>query len=344
MPPYWTTESVGLDACKSFPTAVMEVDGPSRPKVGLTEAGVLTALVSTLEANGTMLLTDLGGLLGKILGPEVTTFVKKELHGLRNLLTKHKELFAVTGKAPLYQVKLQQLTNSVEQPKPLPTTVQSAPITTSQASISSSAPSTTLAKYISNIKANIQKENWREVSKLLRVRNSPTSASFPKIASFSPNQDTVLDSKSRKAVSEALGDHENIDWAQLVSSHILVCIHYYNGNYKAAVTNQIEVTKCFDIYWKQNSGPTPTKTPAGGDIMMVWRVVLTEARLIAIWADMSLESLGQEANLLIVLQNHLRSLGKPLERTSSLLLLQNTILRIYSHVRHVSHHQLSAAL
>lgn len=318
----------------SFDSALMDVQhGSSAPD--LSERGIVTALVSILEANGSVLLADLGGLLGASLGPETTRVVKKEFKGLKSLLQKHSALFQISGKSPLFQAKL------VKQPIPgaqstpiskapsVPPTLSSAK---KSASTGSKDVSAQLKQYLTDIKAHIAKGGWKQVGKLLRVRRSPISASLSKSVAPAKENPQSLNSDLQSLIDVTLTDVEEVDWARVVSLHLLVCYHYNNSNYKLATHLQTELNKCFDLYWRSYP-PSTDYNPKKQSPMDVWRVILFEARQIAIWADLSLESAGQEATLLLGFQNYLRPLAKVFERSPGLLLLQNTILRIYTHVR-----------
>lgn len=310
-------------------------DGASTPD--LSERGIITAVVSILEHNGTVLLADLGGLLGATLGPETTKVVKKEFKGLKSLLEKHSSLFHLSGKAPLLQARLAKLPDSSAKATPLskaphvPPTLVGSKSTTATNKLEAV---TTLKQYLADMKANISKGAWKQVGKLLRVRKSPISTSLGFVVASSKSNAQALAADVQKLIDGALGEASEVDWARVVALHILVCHHYHNGNYKAAVLLQTEATKCFDNYWRgyaMNYEFNPKKPSP----MDAWRVLLFEARQIAVWADLSLESAGQEANLLLGFQNYLRPLAKLLEKSPGLLLLQNTILRIYTHVRPV---------
>lgn len=312
----------------------MEVDG-STTAPDLSARGIITAIVSILEQNGSLAITELGAILGATLGPETSKVVKREFKGLKQLLQNHSDLFQITGKIPVLFIQLKKLPHSEERPAPLPKASRAVPVVTgpkSAPSLSSTSAYTSLVKYLTDIKSLISKGSWKQVASLLRVQHSPVSSSLSQLVSAQTGQDYVLDSKSQKKVAETMDDAEYVDWAQLISLHLLVCFHYYKSHYRPAVHLQTEALKCFDLFWKQN-GTTISLTSPNGSMLNVWRVVLTEARQIATWADLSLESTGQESTMLLGLQNHLRPQAKPLEKTPALLLLQNTILRIYAHVR-----------
>jgi hypothetical protein len=307
----------------------MEVDGPVAPS-DLSEKTLITAIVGLLEQNGVLSLTELGALLGGVLGPEATKAVKREFKGLKHLMERHKHLFNLTGKIPTMQVKLKKLPKSAADPNPLPLVSREGPVVASGKLGKSSNPSgsnITLAEYLTEIKTLLAKKSWKQISKLLRVQQSPISAALSTQVSIQGKDEMSLDVKTLQVVGKQMSEVDHIDWSQLISLHLLVCFHYYKSHYKAAVLNQIETTKCFDLFWRQNG----SSTDQNGKLLLIWRRLLTEARQIAIWADMSLESSGQESNMLLGLQNYLRPLAKPLEKTPALLLLQNTVLRIYSH-------------
>lgn len=307
--------------------------GSSAPD--LSERGVVTALVSILEHNGTVLLADLGGLLGATLGPESTRVVKKEFKGLKTLLQNHSALFQLSGKAPLLQAKLVKQPIARTQATPI-SKAPSVPPTLSGAK-NSAAPgskdvSVSLKQYLTDIKTHLAKGGWKQVGKLLRVRRSPISASLSKSVTPAKENPQSLNADVQSLINGMLSDVEEVDWARVVSLHLLVCYHYNNSNYKLATHLQTELNKCFDLYWRSYP-PSADFNPKKQSPMDVWRVILFEARQIAIWADLSLESAGQEATLLLGFQNYLRPLAKVFEKSPGLLLLQNTILRIYTHVR-----------
>lgn len=331
MTPAVQPEQAVVKRKKSVGCAQMEVDGPAIP-VDLSEKSLVTAIVNLLEQNGTLSLTELGAILGNVLGPETSQVVKKEHKGLKHLMEKHKDLFELLGKIPTMQVRLKKLPTSKSNSEKIslpPTGLASRSSSNVITSSGGKESSTTLAQYLAEFKALLTKKSWKQIAKMLRVQHNPISASLSSQVSLNGKDEMTLDTKSQKLIQNQLHELEYIDWAQLCSFHLLTCFHYFNSHYKAAVLNQIEATKCFDLFWRQN-GPS---LDHNAKIMTIWRRLLSEARQIATWADMSLESSGQESNMLLGLQNHLRPLAKPLEKTPALLLLQNTILRIYSHVR-----------
>lgn len=312
----------------------MDMSNASSPP-DLSEKGIITAIVSIIEHNGAVLLVDLGGLLGATLGPDATKVVKKEFKGLKHLLEKHSTLFSVSGKAPLFQVKLTKQPTSKAQATPASKAAHTpATISGAKTPLPKNAKegATLLKQYVADLKTHITKGAWKQVGKLLRIRKSPISSSLSKCVGCAPNNPNALSSEFQSIIDNALGEVEEVDWARVASLHILACCNYYSSNYKVAVSIQTEVTKCFDTYWRGYAGNNDFN-PKKQSPMDAWRVLLFEARQIAVWADLSLESAGNEANLLLGFQNYLRPLAKVFEKTPGLLLLQNTILRIYTHVR-----------
>lgn len=292
-------------------------------------------MLNLLAANDSLMITDLGTLLAKVLGPEASKVMKRDFKGLKSFLERHQELFLITGKVPTLKVRIKQQPFGKDYSSPLPPkpTVD-VPLAAAKISSSVDAKQANVAfgKYLETLKGHLNKGEWRQVAKLARVRNSTLSASLASVMAGAVDDDLSLKSSYLKQLANSgLEDQEQVDWTQFVVSHLCAAIHYHNCNYKAAAYAQVEVTKCFSGYWPTIPAVV-SDVKKSGSILDVWRVVVIETRQIARWADMSLESMGQEGVMLINAQNHLRGLGKTMEKNCAELLLQNQLLRIYSQV------------
>lgn len=314
----------------------MEIEQDSQAP-DLSEKGVVSAIVSILEHNGTVLLADLGGILGAALGPEASRVVKREFKGLKQLLERHKPLFQLTGKAPLLQVRLHKMPNSKTDATPLAKTSPAAPSASTQAKLSTTkSPSALVKQFVSDLATSVNKGAWKQTGKLLRVRCNAFSSAIGRAITVPKAHPNALPSDLQDIIESTLNMAEDIDWARVAVLHLLVCYHYIHSNYKAAVELQTKLMECFDAYWR-GLASTREYNPRKTSPMDAWRVVLFEGRQLAVWADLSLESASQEGTLLLKFQNVLRPQSKLFERTPGLLLLQNTMLRIYTHVRPISH-------
>lgn len=253
-------------------------------------------------------------------GMKMLKFIKYKFSGLKKFITKFPKFFHVNDDDLVFMVNFKQ----PEKPKQ-PKTKKKKLLNSDKTVLD---PETlTFPSYLKEVSKFISINNFLQLIKVIKTKNSPISLTLSKILKDQIKDGNHLKDHIEEALHHELSKYQGPDWEKLIYLHLLVLIQFYTYQYKLAVQNQNEMIKLMASYIIQVQDQIDTFS-----LIPIWRTIISDARWVSIKAENSIEEDIEEDSFLVSTLNVLRPLQKPLEKSHFYISLLNTLCRIYIYV------------